>query len=268
MTRQTNMKYRHLNKKEEERAIIHILETLLDDSIPYSGAHRKRQWEKGWGENLKSGDPKPKYFGKYPIQRLNGRLITSKDKDFERDQLYTIVDSLAKKYLSRQEIVYEFGCGTGHNLRRIRSANPAAMLVGGDWAKSSNKIVESMGFVPMNLDFFKIPNDLKLNPNGGVYTVAALEQTGGKYRDFVRLLIRSKVNVVVNIEPVPEMLDPTKLLDYLSIRYMHKRGYLRGYLTYLEELEKKGKIKILEKRRSGIGSFLIDGYSIIAWKPI
>src|SRR5258708_6525039 len=109
------MKYRYLNKKEEEATIIHILETLLDDSIPFSGAHRKKQWEKGWGENLESGNGIPKYFGKYPVQRLNGRFVRGSGKNYERDMLYTIVDALAKKYLSTQTHIYEFGCGTGHN---------------------------------------------------------------------------------------------------------------------------------------------------------
>ncbi len=44
------MKYRLLNKKETDQAIIKILEVLLDPSVPYSGTHRREQWEKGWGE--------------------------------------------------------------------------------------------------------------------------------------------------------------------------------------------------------------------------
>jgi hypothetical protein len=95
-----------------------------------------------------------------------------------------------------------------------------------------------------------------------------LEQVGENYEKFVQYLLNNKPAVVVHIEPIPELLDSTKLLDYLSIQYMHKRKYLRGYLTYLESLEKQGKLKILEAKRSGIGSFLIDGYSILVWRPL
>lgn len=261
------MKYKLLNKKEEEAVIIRILETLLDNSIPFSGAHRHKQWEKGWGENLESGDITPKYFGKYPVQRLNGKFIKGIGKNYERDMLYTIVDSMAKKYLSKAKDVYEFGCGTGHNLWIIKEVNPKAKLHGFDWAKSSNKIVKAMGFDGQNFDFFN-PPAIKLEKDSAVYTVAALEQTGRNFKKFVSYLLKNKPSVVVNIEPMPEMLDSTKLIDYLSIKYMHKRNYLRGYPDYLEALEKQGKIKILEKRRSGIGSLFIDGYSIIVWKPI
>ncbi len=125
-----------------------------------------------------------------------------------------------------------------------------------------------MGFDAQNFDFFKPDYDITLVKNAAVYTVAALEQTGTNYKKFVDYLLKNKPSVVVHIEPMPELLDSTKLLDYLSIQYMNKRKYLRGYPDYLEALEKKGKIKILEKRRSGIGSMMIDGYSIIVWKPL
>ncbi len=81
------MKYKFLNKQEEEKAIIHILETLLDNSVPYSGEHRKEQWEKGWAENLESGDSTPKYFGKYKVNRLNGRFVYGVSKIVAQDTI-------------------------------------------------------------------------------------------------------------------------------------------------------------------------------------
>lgn len=264
------MKYKTLNKKQEEQAIIQMLEVILDKSVPFSGAHRKKQWEKGWGENLESGNMVPKYFGKYKVNRLNGKLVIGKSKNYEQEMLYTLVDSLAKKYLAKKSKIIEYGCGTGHNLWRVKAINSKAELWGADWTKSSNKMVEAQGFKSFNCDFFnplQVPAT-KHNAELGVYTVAALEQTGTNYKKFVSYLLKINPGVVVHIEPIPELLDSSKLLDYLSIQYMAKRKYLSGYLTYLEALEKKGKIKIIEARRSGIGSFLIDGYSIIVWKPL
>lgn len=264
------MKYRKLTKKEEEATLIQIMDTLLDDSIPYSGAHRHKQWEKGWGENLKSMEITPKYFGKYPINRLNGEFVYALDKNYEVNKLYELVDALGKKYLSKVDAIYEFGCGTGHNLLRMRKINPDALFVGCDWATSSQKILNSYPdphIKGYHFDFFD-PGNLGLKKNSGVYTVAALEQTGKDYVKFVKYLLRKKPSIVVHIEPIPELLDPTNLLDYLSIKYMQKRRYLSGYLDYLRELEKKGKIKIIEARRSGVGSLFVDGYSILIWKPL
>ena len=263
------MKYRYLNKKEIEAAIIHILEVLLDDSIPYSGKHRKQQWEKGWKENLESGNGVPKYFGKYPVCRLNGRLIKV-DKNWEIEQLHHLVHGLTKKYFSRLDYIFEFGCGIGHNLVAIRDylkvANPNATLCGLDWTKSGVDFVKAMGFKGSVFDFFEPDYNFGCK-DSGILTVASLEQTGKNFKPFVKYLLKQKPKVVVHIEPIPELLDSRKLLDYLSIKYMKKRKYLDGYLDYLEKLEKDGKIEILEARRSGIGSMMIDGYSIICWKP-
>jgi hypothetical protein len=259
------MKYKYLNKKEEEQVVIDILDVLLDKNLIVAGEKRKQQWEKGWDENLKTGDINPKYFGKYNIFRLNGRFIFSNEKGFEQKMLYKLVDEMVKKYLNKLEVVCEFGCGTGHNLLRMKKIIPDTHLIGLDWTESSQKILAQYDVDGHNFNFFN--PKFNLQKGSGVITIVALEQTGKKYKKFVQFLLKKKPSIVVHIEPIPELLDSTKLIDYLSIQYMHKRGYLNGYLDYLKELQKQGKIKILEARRSGIGSKLIDGYSIIAWKP-
>ena len=260
-------KYRLLDKKEEDQVIIKILDTLLDASLPFSGTHRKQQWEKGWGENLKSGDITPKYFGKYNVFRINQRFITSKDKKFEQKSLYSIVDEMYWKYLHDAKDIYEFGCGTGHNLKRIQKISKAK-LHGFDWTTSSNKIIKGLGFDAQNFDYFEPNFNIGLAENSAILTVASLEQTGTRFERFLGYLIRNKPKIVVHIEPIPELLDETNLLDYLSIKYMQKRKYLTGFLDVLQGMEKQGKIKILEARRSGIGSLYIEGYSIIVWKPL
>lgn len=262
------MKHRTLTQQEYNDTLIQILDTLLDLSVPYSGKHRQKQWEKGWNENVKANDTTPRYFGKYKVNRLNGEFVVGLSKDYEQKMLYTIVDSLAKKYLKNVDHIVEFGCGTGHNLERIGKINKTAVLWGGDWVKSSQKIVERRGMNGFRFNFFKKNRFIYLKKNTGVITVAALEQVGTNYKNFVSFLLRNKPEIVVHIEPIPELLDPTDLLDYLSIKYTQKRRYLSGYLDYLRELEKKGKVQIIEARRSGIGSLFIDGYSIICWKPL
>ena len=257
-------RYSYLTKKEEDQAIIQIIDTLLDPSLVCSGPHRKKQWEKGWEQNLKEGSIEPHYFGKYKINRLNGRFVKALDKNYERDMLYTIVDHITDKYLKNIDDVYEFGCGTGHILQRIRQQNYEIELHGLDWTKSSQKILDKLGIWNCNFDFFK-PSSLKLLPNSAVYTVAALEQLGTNYKKFVSYLLKVKPSIIIHIEPIEELLDPTNLLDNLSLKYFKKRKYLSGYLTYLRKLEKCGKIRIIETKRSGIGSLFIEGYSIIIW---
>jgi hypothetical protein len=272
----------NLTEREKEEVFIKIVNTLLDPFLVYSGPHRLRQWEKGWGENLAELDKKsttkavsPHYFGKYPTNRLNQSFVRGLSPDYEKNMLYVILDYVFDKYLRSAENICEFGCGTGHNLLKAHEVNPLANLIGLDWAKSSQKIIKKMsdsGIVNnikgYNFDFFKPNKKIKLSEHSAIYTVAALEQIGSKFKPFVAYLLANKPEICLHVEPIAELLDEKRLIDNLSIKYFRKRNYLNGYLDYLRQLEKAGKIKIHEAKRSYIGSMYIEGYSIIAWSPI
>jgi hypothetical protein len=90
---------------------------------------------------------------------------------------------------------------------------------------------------------------------------------GNKFKPFIDFLLCKKPAVVIHIEPIWEMLDNKELIDFLSIQYMKKRKYLNGFLPYMRRLEAKKQIKIMENWRSGLGSYLIDGYSVLIWTP-
>lgn len=271
-----------LSKDEEEQVYIKIINTLLDPFLVYSGPHRLKQWEKGWGQNLAELNKEkttnavfPHYHGKYEINRLNQDFVKGISPNYERNMLYVIIDYVFDKYLREAENIYEFGCGTGHNLLKLREINPSANLFGLDWAKSSQKILKQMtdsGLVKnvkgYNFDFFKPNAKIKLANNSAIYTVASLEQVGSNYKAFVSYLLKNKPAICIHIEPIAELLDENRLIDNLSIKYFKKRNYLTGYLDYLKGLEKDGKIKIIEAKRTHIGSLFIEGYSIIVWRPI
>src|SRR3989338_5013983 len=266
--------YSPLDESEKERVLIKIINTLLDPFLVYSGPHRMKQWEKGWGQNLtelnkeKRADAVfPHYHGKYAINRLGQNFVNGISPNYERNMLYVILDYVFDKYLRKFENVYEFGCGTGHNLLRVREVNSSANLFGLDWAKSSQKIIEKMadsGLVKniesYNFDFFRPNKKIKLVPHSAVYTVAALEQVGTNFKAFVSYLLQNKAGLCIHIEPIAELLDENRLIDNLSIKYFKKRNYLEGFLDYLKKLEKENKIKITEVKRTYIGSLFIEGY--------
>lgn len=274
--------YSAVNKEEYDAAILRIVDILLDPDAITAGPHRFEQWEKGWGQNLdelkkeKSVDSiNPHYFGKYPIQRLEQKFIKARSKDFERNMLNIIEYWLFDKYMRDAKHIYEFGCGTGHNLLRVREVNKQAEIWGLDWTTSSQGIIEKVAkqkgdkkLFGHRFDFFHPDKKFVLGNDSVVYTVAALEQVGENYKKFVDYILKNKPKLCVHIEPIGELLDEHVLLDYLSIRYFEKRKYLKGFYLHLKDLEKAKKIKILHGQRSYIGSYFIDGYSVIVWKPV
>jgi len=274
--------YSPINSKKRDEVILKIVSVLLDDSIPFSGKHRFDQWEKGWKENFdlysKTKDDKglvPKYYGKYDIVRINGDFVKAVSSNFEANMISIIVYFAVDKYLKNVENIFEFGCGPGHNLIKIRQINPKADIWGLDWVASSQETVKQIALkhgdkkmFAKQFDYFNPDFKFKLSPKSGILTMASLEQTDDNYKKFIDYILKNRPKIVVNIEPMAETLDSTHLPDYLSIEYFKKRKYLNGYVDYLKELETKGRVKIINTQRTNSGSMFVDGHSLIVWQPL
>jgi|SRR3989344_7772481 len=275
-----NFLARKLSVNERDEILLKITNTLLNFQVIKAGKHRQLQWERGWAENLEAIRNKnydsltPRYFGKYDVVRWRQEFIRPLSANFEYSMLAIIEYWLFDKYLSSYKSIYEFGCGTGHNLLRVREINPKAEIFGLDWAKSSQEIIKMMSvklsdplLFAKNFNFFKPDKSFKLNKNSAIFTVAALEQIGEDFNPFIKYLLDQKPKICIHIEPVAELLDEDNLVDFLSLLYFKKRNYLSGFLTKLRELEKKRKIKIHKAQRTFIGSLYIEGYAVIIWSP-
>ena len=144
-------KYKELSQKQNDELILLIIKTLIEKNPVKTGDSRINDWEIGWEENLNLLQTKeieiknliPKYFSKYNVIRFNGRFIQPISERFEKNTLSILVDYIFDKFLRNNvDNIYEFGCGTAHNLLQARKVNKNANLWGLDWAKSSQKIIE------------------------------------------------------------------------------------------------------------------------------
>ena len=281
-----------LTPEEHSQVILDCIKAIHEQDLKVSGEHRKPDWEKGWAQNelmfhpTKAGRElaKPRYYGKHPYVRWKGDFYKAVSEDYEHNMLAVIEDYVFDKYFRTNTSVYEFGCGTGHNLFRVRDVNPHAELFGLDWAESACRFInlqaaagaygygdaeqQHMLAAGVPWDFFNPDWYFCLANQCGVYTVAALEQTGHRFHAWLDYILTQKPAVVAHIEPIGEVLDTAVLNDYLSLEYFKKRGYLSGYLDYLRQLEQAGKLKIHEVTRTMIGSKYIEGYTIIVWSVV
>lgn len=277
-----NLKYLLPSKQQRDDILLKLVKYLLSDDVVIAGSHRKKQWEDGWLENLNDylnskdlNSIVPKYFDKYKIQRLNGKFIVPQSDNFEVGLVSIFQYIIFEKYFKESKNVYEFGAGTGHNLLRVREVNKSANLYSMEWAKSGVEIIKNVAkdlndnnlygtvFDNFNPDF-----GVELQPNSSIYTFAALEQLGSGTDNLIDYWMVNKASIIVNIEPMSEPLDDNELLQYLSIKYFEKRGYLKDYINKLKILEREGKVVIHDIVRTGIGSLFIEGYSIVSWSPV
>lgn len=276
-----DFRYRTFVPAERDAWLRVVTEALLGPSLERAGDERIGRWEAGWGENLNAlegaFDPAalvPRYFGKFGVVRWLRDYISPLRPEFEQNSLAVIQDWLFDKYARNASAIYEFGCGTGHNLLRARDANPTATLWGLDWAQSSQAIIARLNQMGVGGDLrglrfnlFEPECGLSLMPGAVVYTSAALEQTGSRFPAFIEWLRTQLPALCLHIEPMGELLDESNLFDYLSVRYFERRNYLSGFLNYLRRLEHDGLIDIHLVRRTYIGSLFVDGYSVVVWSP-
>ncbi|MGV0949099.1 MAG: hypothetical protein ACOYB3_00195 [Azonexus sp.] len=277
--------HRTATTEEHDKAVLDMIRAVYHDDLSVAGPPRHQIWEQGWAENLAKFDrakagleiAKPHYHSKYPIVRWKGDLYVPLSEGYEYNMLALIEDWVFDRWLREFKWIAEFGCGTGHNLFRMREVCPEARLVGLDWAGSAVQFINlqahagAYGDPSMvhaeHFDYFNPNPSMYVPPNGAAFvTVASLEQTGREWRKWMEWALDAKPQMCIHIEPIEEVLEPDVLLDHLSLEYFTKRGYLTGFLRNLGQ-SYKHRVEILEVVRPRIGSKFIEGYTVVVWRP-
>lgn len=229
-----------------------------------AGEHRKPDWENGWAETSQI----PGYFGKYRELRMGRQFVRSAVDPTVAEYLSfcAVRDYVLRTYIPPTvEAAYEFGSGSGHNLPSLQQILPRARIWGLDWVDAAVENARRR-FCGELFDMFE-PKNFSLQRNSVVVTIASMEQLGTRFEKILWYLLCQDVRRVIHIEPINELLDDDHVLDHLSLEYSKARGYLTGYLSRLRELESAGTLRILAATRSYVGSFLLDGYSVVVWEP-
>lgn len=279
--KKANFKYQIIEGKERDEAILNVIKTLDSSVLKTSGPHRQDDWESGWKENLQEFNQGmyelnqliPKFVKKDTYIRFQGNFIKPESDSFETDFVTVMRYYLFNKYYKNIKTLYEFGAGTGLNLVAASVMFPEMKLVGIDWAGSSIEIINSLKkkldikISGKRMDLFNPDEKYSLDKKSAILTIGTLEQLGEDFKPFINYLLKNKPGVCIHFETLYESYNPNNLLDYLAIKYLEKRNYLRGFLPYMKNLEVKKKIRILEIRRT-FGSLYHDGYTYIVWRPI
>ena len=294
---------RKLVGEQRQAQLVRMRQMIEGGGLEQSGPNRLEKWEAGWSENLLEGHLEnfsaesvlPKYFRQNQIQRFNDELYETEGHGFEPTFLALLVDAVIEHDVGHflpcrsdnpaepsRGVIAEFGCGTGHHLMRL-TRNPsfdAFQFAGLDWAESSQEILRQFSLRnpttsidAFNFDYFKPTPPASWEPASSIgwhpklfFTVASLEQVGSRHAAFIDFCLGQKPEVVVNFEPIGELLGKDELGE-LSRQYFAERNYLSGYLEALEQREAKGQLKIHSAERVGFGSQFTEGYSLIRWSP-
>lgn len=276
-----NFRYRCLSKEESNNIILQVLKKINSSDLSASGKERQNQWEDGWTENLRDFEATgydlaaliPKYYRPNRLLRLDGEHVISEDDRFEFNFFRVLRYWVCNKYLKGKDAIFEFACGSGHNLPIIAELFPNAELYGIDWAEASVKIVDKIGeeydwkMKGHLFNMFAPDYNLQVSSNSAFITFGGLEQLGNNYHKFIDFILTKKPSICINIEPIYELYNHDNLIDYLGMLFHKKRGYLSNYLTYLRQIEKEDRIRLINVKRVHFGGIYHDGWSLVIWRP-
>lgn len=272
-----NLRVERLNHEEELSAYCEAVKYLVKPKLK-SGPQYKIKWEEGWSFNLEKykktkeiNDLIPVYLKKNKIFRINGQYCKSPNVNFELDFARLIITHYVSKYLEPCQTIVDLGSGSCHYLYWLASRFTKKEFWSLDWAKASNDIAlnlskEGLQIKSFNFNMFEPKTlDHERNNSKGLISIGSLEQIGTKFKPLVDWIKTERFQIILNIEPIYEFYNREILFDFLPSEYLLHRNWLRGYLPYLEKLERVGEIRILEKRRI-FGSHFHETYNVIVWQ--
>ena len=206
--------------------------------------------------------------------RLNGDFIIANDPRFKFDFYNVLRHWLFREYFKDVGSIYEFGCGTAHNLVVLARMFPQKSIYGLDWIPEIKELIEILSkqyklnmhakVFDMEKPKFKMP----VEDNSAFLTTWSLEQLGKRFESYLKFVLAKKPKIVIDINSFVELYNPDKLTEYLTIKFNNQRFYLEGYLDRLKELEKKGKITIHKIHNVHLGTLFHNGFSYVVWSPI
>ena len=269
--------------EERDRLLLRIVDKIRLDQQVIAAPGRKDIWEKGWAENLNlyinSGGAYetliPKFIRSGEVVRWFGNYYHTEDPNFELNYIEVLREFVFEYFFKEITHLYEFGAGTGFNLIHANSWNPNLNLFGTDFVESSVKLMNLVGEyrkIPLKAEIFNMMNPsselLRLEGKAGVVTFGSFEQLGSQIKPMINYLVEQRPQICVHIEPMIEMYNTEVFPDYLANWFQSKRGYSAGLIGYLKELEELKEVEVIKLQRLNFGSLMMEGFNLVAWRPI
>ena len=239
-------------------------------------------WQDDWFsvlQNLQTNNDnvksiiRPKWFRESAFVNIHNCLSLTETPYVDWEYQLITRQMLFYTHLKDIENICEFGSGSGTNFYLINEILQDKSFILSDISVTSLKIIEELkrklnrnNLTYSNIDIEQDIN-LQLPDNSAVITTSVLEQIGDNYKNFINFILKEKPQIVINVEPIVELLDSKNGFDNVMNLYCEKRKYLAGYLTELEKLEKQKKIKIIMKKRTMVSGTFIEN-SVLIWKVL
>jgi hypothetical protein len=245
-------------------------------SAEYDGGHWKRvltsrEWER-------HADLASFLIGSNTSQRLcviNQQIVrvpTSVYYQYRLRALPELISSLAGGVRG----IVELGAGVGHNIFTLLLSDQFDSARGFDISengiRAGNLVARHFGlteracFDRLDLTQPDDPNLVRIR-NQTVFTYFCIEQIPYSVEKLVSNLISARPRRVIHVEPTTELLDLTRVRDFVSYLYIKSVDYQTRLFTHLEELARRGDIRILRRMRMPFAPTIHNDGFVISWEP-
>jgi hypothetical protein len=277
-----NTKYTIISGEERDRLLVDIINKIESDTQVIGAPDRTKRWFDGWKENLDDFQNSefnldtlmPKFIRKNQPIRFMGEYVHTAEEHFEHVYFDIFRTWLFEKYFESYSTIYDIGCGSSYNLIKLCEMYPDKKVYGFDFVQSSVDIVTGLannhGLNAEGSLFNIIEPDfnITIDEDSLIFTSGVIEQIASRFDKFIDFLLQKKPKLVVHVEPTYEVYNQEILFDNIAAKFHDKRGYTKGYLPRLQELERENKIEILKIKRLNFGSLFMEGYTNIIWRPL
>jgi hypothetical protein len=254
--------YTYLDQEETDDVINHVSKHILE----VNKKPGQNNWNEAWSDVAKCDSPryfKPRFtIDNQGVYRYNQKYIKSPCENLESKFHDKLISNIQDRWLQDIDCVVEFGCGTGHNLQKIRSRNENIKVFGSDWANSSQEILTKNNIPTWNFDMTKfnskLPYNIKDFNNICFLTVGSMEQLGTRWHNFLHFMLSFKPAKSIHIEPIVELYDSNNQIDKLAIDYHYKREYLNGFYSCISRLD-----ELKYQERTTFGNTYNEGFTIL-----
>ncbi|MCP1884357.1 hypothetical protein ABIF64_007730 [Bradyrhizobium japonicum] len=210
------------------------------------------------------------------LAKVNGQLVRIATKDYYKYRIRALSE-LMMRHVGDATSLVELGSGTGYNLFSLSLDPRWTQLRGFDIApngiEAGRQIARHYG-LDGRVSFDRIDltdaHDPQFSQLAGatIFTHFCIEQIPYAVDAVIENILRARPGRVVNIEPAIDMLNLSDPRDLASRLYLKSVDYQTRLFALLDELERKGRIRILARERMAYAPTLHNDGLLYAWEPL
>ncbi|MBM7484096.1 hypothetical protein ACVWWI_002585 [Bradyrhizobium sp. USDA 3686] len=210
------------------------------------------------------------------LAKVDGQIVRISTSDYYRYRLGAL-SQLMSRHAGEATSLLELGAGFGYNLFSLGLDSRWSRLRGLDIAPNgieAGRQIAGHFQLDNRISFGRIdltdPADAAFSELAGatILTYFCIEQIPHAVEAVVDHILKARPARVINIEPAIDILRLSDPRDIASRIYIRSMDYQTRLWTLLDELERKGRIRVITRERMNFAPTLHNDGLLYAWEPL